>query len=89
MLNNYLEFLNNFDNEKKIKLLKLALENYDNKTYKSTRVYLFENILQNQFNQYTTNDKVEELEKQFILYYEQNSTNMNEYLNIIMKLFSN
>lgn len=89
MLNNYLEFLNNFDNKKKIKLLKLSLENYDNKTYKSTRVYLFENILQNQFNQYTTNDKVEELEKQFILYYEQNSTSINEYLNIIMKIFSN
>lgn len=89
MLNNYLDFLKKFNNEKKIKLLKLSLENYDHKTFKSTRIYLFENILKNHYDQYTTNDNLEELEKQFILHYEQNSTTIDLYLNIIMNLFSN
>ena len=89
MLNNYLDFLNNFDNEKKIKLLKLSLENYDNKTFKSTRIYLFENILKSNYEQYTINDNLEELEKQFILHYEQTDKTIDQYLNIIMNLFSN
>jgi hypothetical protein len=88
MLKEYLNFLDKFDNDTKIKLLKLSFEKYDHKTFKSTRIYLFENIIRNKCNNYKIDCDYSLLLDKFNKYYQKNYIILDDYLKIIIKVFS-
>jgi hypothetical protein len=88
MLQEYIKFVNTFDKEKKIKLLKLSLENYDDKTYKASRLYLFENIIRDKYNNYDTNYDVITLINNLKVKYNNTRINRDKYLIVLMNIFA-